>query len=271
MSDIETRSIKVKKYFTKTPNKPSHTVNWVIMSLGLFIFISPFFSDDPGCYGFCFGFGVLILIAGGLKYRSDERMYKRAYDDAEPKPSDQQLDEWLEEAKQEIISGAMDKLHLTPEQALNTNDPLVVIGPSASAKFKVGEDGVIRFSSYKIVVIYLSQYHLGAYTCNLRMDSGEVSSEQTQEYHYADIVSVSTLTSNSIFKVITMDGREHDIKGQQQFSLSVVNGESITVTVAFPELENIFSKGRLLPTGADKAINTIRKMWLEQKGSSQSK
>ncbi|MDM8543496.1 hypothetical protein QUF90_20670 [Desulfococcaceae bacterium HSG9] len=263
MTTTESRPIAVTKYFKPTLKKPSYVGNIIAIVCGGVAFIaglsdsSPTFLAVIGCIAFGWGFIAIFSKSSG---------YKEAYHEAEPKPSDKQMDEWLEQDKKGIVSDATTKLGLVPEKVLNLNDPLVVIGPKNSAKFKMGQDGIIRFSAYEIMVIYLTDYHLGAYSCRWDFVNGKSISEQTQEYHYTDVVSVSTLCSSASFEVVTVDGVNRPIQSHQEFSLSVASGESIKIAVAFPQVEMIFQKGELLPTGADKAVMALRTMLREKKG-----
>ncbi len=263
MASTESRSTAVTKYFKATPEKPSYIENIIAMVGGGIAFLAGLSDSSLTCLA------ILGFIAAGwgfLAYLAKNSSYNNAYREAEPKPSDKQMDEWMEQDKKQIVTDAVAKLGLVPEKVLNLNDPLVVIGPKSSAKFKIGGDGIIRFSAYEIVVIYLTDYHLGAYSCGWDFVNGRSTSEQTQEYHYTDVVSVSTLSSNTSFSVVTVDGKDHPIQSHQQFSLSVASGESIKVTVAFPQVEAIFQQGKLLPTGSEKAISALRTMLREKKG-----
>lgn len=271
----EPRDVAIPKYFRKSPEPPNlgsakaQIVIGVLLA-GLAVLGSLIgLADDSGVL--CCT--VPVLVAGGMlafkgwsSQSSLQSKYDRAYELAEPKPSDAQMDEWLAHDLNKIVSGAMEKLGMVPEQVLNVDDPLVVRGPLSKARFALGKDDIIRFSAYEIVVIYLTNYHLGAYTCHLDFETGQIKSEQTQEYHYTDVVSVATLTDNSDFSVTTMDGKEHPLASHQQFTLSVASGERIKVAVAFPQISQILETGRLAPSGAEKAISTLRTMLREKKG-----
>lgn len=259
------RKEAVTKYFKPTPKKPDYGLNIVGIILGGILVIAglPGFDDGGWCYS---SIGFVMAVWGGIAFLSNQSKYKSAYNKSEPKPSDKQMDEWFEQDKRRLVIDAKNKLGLVDEKILNPNDPLVIVGPQSSAKFRVGDDEIVRFSAYEIVVIFLSDYHLGAYSCDFDFATALTTSEQTQEYHYTDVVSVATLNSNSRFSVTTVDGKEHPVQSHQQFSISVASGESIKVTVAFPQLDAIFKEGKLLPTGADKAISTLRTMLREKKG-----
>lgn len=272
MSSSEPRSTAVPKYFTNKVVKESTAkgivaivVGSIMIPIGLIIML--IYEDYSGGIA-CLGVpGVILIITGIIILTKVNARYKKEIERTEPKPSEAQMDAWLEEDKARIIQPSifMSKLDLPAESVINANDPLVVIGPAAGAKIKAGEDGVFRFSRYEIVVIYLTDYHLGAYSCELDFVTGNVTREQTQEYHYTDVVSVATLTSNTPFRVETMDGTLHPIVSSQEFSLSVASGQSIRVAVNFPQLPDILKTGRLAPTGAERAISTLRTLLREKK------
>lgn len=265
MNKIDPRSVAVKKYFKVTPDAPTYIGSILWVASGIFGLVLGI-ANGEFLLVLCGGGGLLLVGWGLFQYFADKGAYDKAYSEAEPKPSDQQMDNWLEQDKQRIVSEALNKLGLVPEQVLNITDPLFVIGPLSSAKFKLGNDNIVRFSAYQLVVIYLTNYHLGAYSCTLDFVDGRTGSEQTQEFHYNDVVSVSTLNSNSQFTIMTVEGEVLPIASQQQFSLSVASSESIKVTVAFPQVESLFKQGKLLPTGSEKAISTLRTMLREKKG-----
>lgn len=268
MNSNDSRSVAVSKYFKTTPESPSYmgSIAWIVVGIISLVIGASSASSGTFFMYLCGGGGLLLMGWGALDYFFTKSAYDKEYSEAEPKPSDKQMDEWLEQDKKRIVSEALDKLGLVPEQVLNLKDPLLVIGPQSSAKFRIGRDNTLRFSAYQVVVIYLTNYHLGAYSCNLDFITGRTGREETQEYHYTDVVSVSTLNANSHFTVVTIEGEEYPISSQQQFSLSVASGESIKVTVAFPQVDKIFKEGKLLPTGSEKAISTLRAMLREKKG-----
>jgi hypothetical protein len=288
----ERRAKAVRKYFTKSPDKPSYIYEILLMALGglglfvsfiiavvnLFKYATNSYETSPMlslvlCATPIFIGGLIVGGNGGLKFWRKKSEYDKAYAIAEPKPSDQQMDKWLEQDKKKLIVDAMKKLELVPDQIvrpiLHPDEPLLIIGPQMPTYIAAGKDGTLRFSRYEVVIIYLTRYHLGAYSCDLDFMTGMVLSEQTQEYHYVDVVSVSTTNENSPFNVTTVDNKVHPIASHQQFSLSVANGDRIKVTVAFPQLEGIFQEGKLLPSGAEMAISNLRAMLREKKGGSQ--
>ena len=275
MTSSEPREVAVPKYFRKTPTSPNISASQTKITLGIAAIVIgviaglvSVLAEDPSflcCAGFALPGGAVLALVGYNEKSVRQRKYDEEYKKAVPKPSDQQMDDWLSSDIDRTVAGALDKMGMVREQVINANDPLIVKGPLSRSRFAPGEDGIFRFSAYEIVVIYLSNYHLGAYTCHLDFATGKLESEQTQEYHYADVVSVATLTNNSGFTVTTTDGEEHQLPSHQEFTLSVASGQSIKVAVAFPHAEEIL-KGEWAPSGAERAINTVRTMLREKKG-----
>lgn len=272
MSDLDSREVVATRYFTATPKEPSYTINYLMLFLAGVLLVREvcniFLQTRPDCSVPLIV--ILILFIWGAEGRRRKKYrYEKAYKDAEPKPIDEQIDYWFEQSKHQILSGAPHKLGLRPDDISLQKKPLVIVGPASSTKFNIGYDGIIRFSAYRIVVIYLSDYHLGAYTCNLDLITGKLISEQTQEFHYTDVVSVSLLTSTRPFKVVTLNGVQHQIHDSQVFSVSAASGESIKVTIGFSQGENLFKGGTLPPTEVDFAIYALRMILREKKAGAQ--
>lgn len=279
MSSEDTREVAVRKYFRPSSPKVSYRKINIAKWTGFLIAILgiPILAVGilPGMLMILFGF--ILFIAKLVSLRRRKAEYRILYKKREPKPSDEQMDKWFESDKNQIIKEAMKKLDLIPEQTLNENDPLVIVGPFVGPTeqnyAKEGQDGIYRFSDYEVVVIYLTNYHLAAFSCHLDFFDGSIIRGLTQEYHYTDIVSVETLYVNSDFELTEYDkdGKEvkRSIKEQQQFALSVASGQSITVTTALTQLQDVLQNDKLMPTGSEKAIKTIRAMLREKKGGIQ--
>lgn len=273
MSSNETREKAVAKYFIRTPQKPDYkdTTTTSIVAVGsgiatLIGFVG--FGDGLWWLFFLGGFIAWTSIASWIEMeksnKTDREYYESAYKRAEPKPSDQQMDTWHQADLKRIRNQVLSKLDLLPDQILG--DPNIVVGPSEGTSAALGKDNTVRFSSYDIVIVYLTDYHLAAYSCTVDMHTGLETKESTQEYHYQDVVSVATQTDNSrMFKLI-VDGQDKPLANYQKFSLSVASGERIEVVISLPQLDDIIKNARLAPTGAENAVKVIRAMLREKKG-----
>lgn len=278
----EPREKAVPKYFIKTPEKPEPPdvgTNTVLMIVGGILAFIGVIALLAGGEGICIG--LLGLIAGGWllwqgyfkkssaekAYAEKMKQYEEKYKNAEPKPSDAQMDGWLQRDRERIRAEALHKLDLEPSQIVR--EPIEVIGPANKADLAVGKDNVIRFSRYDLVTVYLTDYHLAAYKCTLDMAHGTQTDESTQEYHYRDVVSVATQTAGSDIFAVMMNGEHKSIASYQKFQLAVASGDRIEVAIAFPQMDDIIKEGKLAPTGADEAIRVIRARLREMKGGVQ--
>lgn len=280
---VEPREKAVPKYFIKTPEKPEAPnvgsksgmmiIGGIIALIGVLLLLSG--SGEATCTG-------LLALAGGgwlffrgfseksqaeNAYAAKLKAYQEQYEKAEPKPSDAQMDEWLESDRTRIRAEALKKLDLESSQIVR--DPIEVIGPANKADLAIGKDNVIRFSKYDLVTVYLTDYHLAAYKCTLDMAHGMQTDESTQEYHYKDVVSVATQTAGSDLFAVLLNGEHKSIASYQKFQLAVASGDRIEVAIAFPQLDDIIKDGKLAPTGADEAIRVIRARLREMKGGVQ--
>jgi len=277
----EPRKIAVPKYFHRTPERPTPPSNALYIGLAIagISFVALFAGEWWAICGGILG----ILVGGGLAvggwgeiafYNKALKQYEEEYKAAEPKPSDKQIDEWLKEDIEKLIQNALRELDLDPEQL--QQDPIVVVGPSNTASLAIGKDGVVRYSKYDVVIVFLTEYHLAAYTATINMATGTTLRESTQEYHYTDIVSVSTRTESSKKFVLVFQGENKKLPVYKEFSLSVASGDHIRVVTPFdsPEFLELFeSEGeveiKIPETGADKAVRLIRARLREKKGGAQ--
>ena len=278
MSSQEKREVAVPKYFRKTPEVPKYQGTTFVMILTIGGFLAGFIGlADINNYGgflcigipavFFGGMGWLTTSAANNKKRTD---YEKNYKETEPKPSDEQIDQWRQSDLNKIRAESMSKLDLVSEQVMgDSNDPIMVVGPSAGALSAMGSDSIIRFSRHDVVIVYLTDYHLAAYSCTIDLSSGLQTHESTQEYHYTDVVSVATQTDNSsIFKVV-VNGQDKPLANYQKFALSVASGERIEVAISFPQIDDVIKNARLAPTGAENAVKIIRARLREKKGGTQ--
>jgi hypothetical protein len=275
MSDASSRKQAVPKYFIKTPERPNdNSTGIVLLVVGAIALVLGLLMMMSNSEAICMG--MLLLLAGGAMvfygwgaYANNAaalKKYNEDYAKAEPKPTDSQMDAWLQADIKRLKVEALKKLDLGEEQLLQP-EPLLIVGPADKTALAVGKDGIIRFSVYDIVFIYLTNYHLAAYEGTLDMATGNTVSESTQEYHYTDVVSVATQTGN-LFNIV-INGENKSIDTYQKFALAVASGDHIDVVVAFPhrdQLKEFLSTGEFPPSGAEEAIRSIRARLREKKG-----
>ena len=123
MPDSLSRSEAVRKYFTKTPIKPDepdysgHQIKMIIgsglLSLALILLFSG--SGVNILLGIALGYFGSKLFVNGFsayskrrrKYEEDCKQYEKDYEMAEPKSSDEQMDKWLKDEIEKIISESL--------------------------------------------------------------------------------------------------------------------------------------------------------------------
>lgn len=141
--------------------------------------------------------------------------YQQLYDLAEPKPSDEVMDQTLagdiaairERAMRGLFLspgdlvkpsriGSPDKIDWSPFNSSDPQEPFVVYGPAFGEGLKVssavGKDGRRRYGRYSVMVICTTRYHIAVYRCVLDFFTGQLNNESTMEMHYQDVVTVRT-------------------------------------------------------------------------------
>jgi len=184
------------------------------------------------------------------------------------KPIDLQVDQWLQEELKAVFPLALSKLGLEREELLR--EPLLIYGPlfwrtpgvpEADIVGIKGNDGIVRFSCYSVVVICLSDTRVNSYKANFNFIRNTFLGESTVEYVYRDIVSVSTEDRASNYDL--PDGQI--LRHAQFFRLAVASGDSIEVALNSPEIRDLFG-GDPAPTNHERTVQVIREMLREKKG-----
>lgn len=185
------------------------------------------------------------------------------------KPTDQQMDEWLEAELKELTKKAMNKTgtdesELVAESVQITGPRLWDVG-GAPILYKKGKDGNLRFTPMEVSVICFTQNQLIGYTCALDRTSGKALNESTDEYFYRDVVSVATQTKS--ITVQTSKWGAVPMNSAESFVLTTSGGTSLSVLLRDPTLIEKMGGGEIPNTRAEKAIQTVRKMLREKKSA----
>lgn len=194
--------------------------------------------------------------------------YERQLSLAEPKPSDDTMEQVLQGDIAAIKERALRRLSLhpgdlvrpaylipfdelceAPENSNEPNDPFVVYGPAYGAGYPVwcalgepGRDGrrKRRYSRYKVMVICTTRYHLALYWCILDFFTGKWDEESTAEYHYSDVVAVHSKTdpdSSSRIKLenhrSSQQGLEVPPNAERYFEVVVSSGDRARIVTGF--------------------------------------
>lgn len=184
--------------------------------------------------------------------------------------SDQQIDRWLEEDLKEISKHALKKLDLSPE-LLTSKEPLRVLGPilwetsgvpDKDLLHRNGKDNVSRFAVYSVAMIYTAEHLLAAYECDFNMLKNVTLNEDTYEFHYRDIVSVTTHETSTSY---VLPNNEKMVVGQE-FKISVP-GESISVIIDSPALFKITKGEIVFKDEVEKTVQRLRNLLRDKKQS----
>lgn len=186
------------------------------------------------------------------------------------RPTDAQMDQWLEENLKELSKASLIKMDIDSSSCIDI--PVTVTGPrlwdKADAKllYRKGNDNQIRFTPINATIITFTEKQLLAYNCVLDFTTGRALNESTDEYFYKDVVSVSTKTES---KTIKLDDCEQTLQlnAAETFTLTTSGGTSISVLLRDPELAKFMGGGEIKISNAEKTIQVIRKILREKKSA----
>lgn len=300
-TDSNSREQRVEKYFRRTPDPKQRTRAIFLISAstlgGLLAIIALTQGHDF--------LGVLFLTAGGFGgYKGVRKKadYDKKYAAAEPKPRDEEMDHLLQSDLHGVCEHALRRLGLTldelelfpqlwdPLANLDRGSPLAdqqqrqpwivfgpevrgfSFGPKLRAFSTVGRDGLCRFVAYDVMIICPTSYHLALHQCTIDFLTGALRNEQTREYHYADVVSVSTTTrSDQEVPFQPLDLRSDEPVHFERalfrdFEIVVSSGDRSKIVVGIQDEERPDRQVTLQPSGIEEVISSVRRMLKVKKG-----
>ena len=239
---------QVKKYFKQFPK-------WAIGAVVIGLLVLVFSGGSLGGIAI----GIVLLGAGGLVL----------WDALAKKPSDAQMDAWLDEDIEVLKKKALSKTGTDPSELVG--DAVTVRGPrfwdvaNAHVGFKKGKDNVWRFTPVEVAVLNFTQNQVICYKCAFDRETGNALNETTDEYFYKDVVSVSTKTTS---KNVQVKDKALQLSSMETFVLTTSGGTDFSVDLTDPKLIAFMGGGGEIPkTLADRAIQTVRKMLREKKAT----
>lgn len=186
------------------------------------------------------------------------------------RPSDAQMDAWLEQDLRALHPKALAKTGTDASDLVA--EPVMVTGPrlsnlaNAQLAFKKGKDNVVRFTPVNVTVINFTAHQLIIYGCALDLTTGNALNESTDEYFYNDVVSVSTKTKS--LSVQMQGGKLLQLDAAETFQLTTSGGTSVEVFLRDPKIiQELVGDGEIPTTRAEKAIQSVRKMLREKKSA----
>lgn len=148
--------------------------------------------------------------------------------------------------------------------------PMIVFGPALPTLSAVGRDSVWRFGAYDVMAICPTGYHLALYRARIDFPMGSFDREETQEYHYNDVVAVSARTTlDQEFNSLDLRGGKpiHFAKAVfREFEVVVSSGDRSAIVVGIQNEERPEEQSKLQPSGIDDIIPSVRRILKEKKG-----
>lgn len=171
---------RIKNYF----KKPKLRLGWAI---ALIVFGSLMVSSSSTLSA-----GFILLIAGIIWLYSELKPIINA-------PGDKTIDAWLIDDIAYLKKRSLERLNIDESelirQSVIINGPILweTHGiPTEELAWKKGKDERIRFSINAVTIIHLTQYKLSSYQCDYNFIRGVPLNERDDEFHYRDVVAVST-------------------------------------------------------------------------------
>jgi hypothetical protein len=262
----------LRKYFMQPVAKPSYGCAIAVLVCGAIVGLMSIAAAAGKSENAAAALIItLFLLAPGTLWVYGLRAgYRRRAQEGEPKPPDEQVQSWLDEGVQRLVQHSRVALGLSEDDG-SFAAPLVIVAPvlwhtsgvsNEDLVWKRGADHLVRFGIYRITVIHLTPRHLGAFACDYNFLREVALNERTDEYHYQDIVTVSTREQSTSLTLPTGE----KLTSAQQFMLSVSSGESISVTIDADQLRQMTGVDKLPETGAEKAVAAIRSQLRQKKG-----
>lgn len=217
------RADGVRRYFTRTPATVSPNRHRVAAASGLALVVAGLTTHSTLLTMLCL-IGAARIGLKAYQYLRSYRAYLAAYAWAEPKPTDADMDRWLELDVDYISMRAAQRLRLNPAvSSAGTGGDLVfplqvVVGayePERPAEARtpdgrfasafaagavqrthtrLGRDGMLRADRYDVLILFLTDRLISTYRGLLDVGTGNLLMDWAREFHYRDIVTVASMT-----------------------------------------------------------------------------
>jgi len=262
---------QIKSYFfPELPDKP--IAQWIFAAvlwiLALFPFLGWFLITPIASWFTNREDGAIKKYSKKSKWRKQLlENYKMTEEELPPPPTAKEIDDFLRQDFNQIIQRALQKLDLVDSQLVRS--PLVIYGPLFWKTYgisddeiivKTGDDRILRFSCYQLVVVCLSEDRIAAYSCDYNFLRGSFLNDKATEYLYQDIVSIETEEISTNYTL-----RSGQVMRRAQiFRLTVPSGNNIQVVVGSPEIKDLFD-GKLKENNHEESVKAIREMLRSKK------
>jgi hypothetical protein len=251
----------VLKFFIKTPKTPRYTSYYIgigVFLLGLLVSTTqrgiPAAFLTLGCF-----IGLIIVLRNWYVRHRD---YTAAYKKAEPKATDQQMDDWLRQGTDDVIKAARKRLDIDEDDISAV--PMIIDGPTNDSYIAPGTDRVLRFKRHNMLLIFLTDHNVATFQCIYDLGPGEIFEDKTKEFPYKDITNLETHTSNHMFYYL--NDQKVAIKGAQTLNIYTSGGNVISVNYIYEKKTTEDPDDYIYPVSTgETTIRAIRKRLKEYK------
>jgi hypothetical protein len=249
----------VSKYFIESPKKPNYIGYYIAIALFAVLLLAGRASRAGGILFILVGVvGFLIAV---IKLYNRWSAYRKAFNRAEPKATDRQMDDWLREGKKMVEAEAKRRLDIDNSDV--KAGPLWMEGPATGSYMAAGSDRVLRYKQHNILILFLTDHQVATFQCILDLGPGEILGDRTKEFPYKDITNLETSTSKESFYYYK---KEKVVEGVQTFGLYTSGANDIQLNFFYSKTDRPANADYIYPASdADNTIKAIRKRLAEYK------
>lgn len=188
-----------------------------------------------------------------------------------PQPTDQAIDSWLDNGIERVRLHSLERLGLTPDDCPSVSLP-PIISPILWIKhgldpcdvvWKRGKDTKPRFGVYEIGFLWMAEHHLGVFSCDYNLIRDAILNEETYEFFYQDIISVSVREQSSALTLKTGES----LTSVQELRISVANDPCFSIKVGAAQLKQLTGAEFVPESGVERTLSAIRKKMQDTKAS----
>jgi hypothetical protein len=283
----QVRKEAVDRYFRPTPDTKDRTVALTLLQAGggvCLLAVAILAVQLPiALAAAVLLLGVVVVLQGWERLAR----YNREFTAADGKPTDGEMDGYLQADLKKIAQHALRRLdlherdlELTSEEVDPTggrrlaeqgSGPVTVFGPVLTSSKCIGLDEVWRFGAYDVMVICPTAYHVGIFECTLDIRTGGRRSEEVREYHYADVVMVSLVNNPPADLSLNPLDRAGRLRSRItravlcELQIAVSSGDRSSIVVGITGKEAPQRTVRLQESGLDRVVATLRRRLREKK------
>lgn len=269
--NISDREKLVRRYFHPIPPRPGYSEakkialgagSLLVIALVFSLFASALFSRI--FLGFFFGICTALTGLKAVKrFWQDRANFRRQLRLAFPRPTDQEVDMWFEDALARLRNHSLEKLGLTEEECSDVElppirSPLLALkaglAPQDVRAWATGDDGVARFGVYEIIYIWLAETHIGIFRCDYNFIRDVHLNDETHTPEYHHILFVSTREVSSSVALPTGESLSYG----QEFQIELTSGRAFRFPIHSSGLRRLTGAEIIPDSGAERAVRALQ-------------